>query len=168
MAFVVFTTIENLADLATAKWTPGDNESYANTKRMIPDNGRQIQLIGRQDKYGRVQLCYAKSNQQDWAVVGAYHCVLAEYFFKKLDETSENWDGREFFTEIDDEKAAAAAQSLIAVECGVNVTKERSGKLHLAVLHVQRGLRALGLPCADWTFVPMFNSFKTPNPKTPE
>lgn len=160
MANVVFTTLENLADIEAAKWLPGDNDSYAHTKRMIPDNGRPLRLIGRQDKYGRVQLCYAASEAQDWTVVNARHLALANYFNKKAEQIPEHWDGRPFFTEIDDEKAAHEAQELIALQCGINVTKERSGKLHLAVLHVQNGLRALGIPCADWTFTPMFNSFK--------
>lgn len=161
MANVVFTTIENIADIDAAKWLPGDNESYERTKRMIPDDGRRIQIIGRQDKYGQIQLCYAASNAQDWTVVDGRHLTLAKYFNKKTAQIPENWDGRPFFSEIDEEKAADASQNLITLECGINVKKERSGKLHLAVLHVQKGLHALGISCADWTFIPMFNSFKT-------
>ena len=159
MAHIVFTTIRSLDALASATWHPGDNDSYANTQRAMPESDG-IRLIGRQDKYGRVQLCYAASSRQDWTVVNAWHLTLARYFDKKLDQAPAGDTLRVFFEEIDSDDARYAAQQLIALECGINVTKEPHGELHKAVQQVQRGLRALGNPCGDWTFVPMFDSFE--------
>lgn len=160
MANVVFTTIESLDDFDAAIWHAGDNESYENTKSRIPF-GHGIRLIGRQDKYGRVQLCYAAGDHQDWTAVGAWHLTLSRYFGKKLDQAPASYTLNVFFDKIDDEDANNAAQQLIALECGINVPKEPWGELHAGIQKVQRGLRALGVPCGDWTFVPMFNSFKT-------
>lgn len=157
MAHVVFTAIENLGQLATAKWTKGDNDSYEKTKTMVPD--APIKLIGREDAYGRVSLCYAASDLQRWVEVDAWHLCLAKFFLEKFDQRPESDTLREFFTEIDDANAKHAAQQLIAVGCGVNVEKELGGDLYKAILKVQTGLKALSVPCGDWTFKPMLNSF---------
>ena len=164
MANVVFTTVDALEDIDSATWFPGDNESYERTQKMVPNNDR-IGLIGRQGKDGRVLLCYANADGF-WKPVNAWHVTLAKFFHNKLDAQTPIKDDRGirllrvFFREIDNEQAAHAAQQLIAAECGINVTKERWGKLHDAVLVVQSGLSALGVSCGDWTFEPMFNSFK--------
>ena len=168
MSQVVFTSITKLSDLETATWHAGDNNSYANTKKMFLgefDAWDCIRLIGRQDKYGRVQLCYAATSNQDWTVVSNGTLRLARYFMSKFDECLVGDTLRDVLQEIDDVAVANDAQSLIAAECGINVTKEPWGKLHTAVLHVQCGLRALGVPCGDWTFVPMFNSFEAESKK---
>ena len=165
MANIVFTTVESIDDIGSALWFPGNNESYERTKKMVPNNDR-IGLIGRQDKYGRVQLCYANA-AGFWKPVNAWHVTLAKFFNSKLDAQTPIKDDRGirlirvFFREMDNEKAAHAAQQLIALECGIDVTKEPWGKLHHAVLAVQSKLVALGVSCGDWTFIPMFNSFET-------
>lgn len=160
MAHIVFTSIDNIAEIADAKWQPGDNKSYANTKSNAMTLQCSIKLVGRQDKYGRVQLCYAAMNGRPWVAVGDSCLVLARFFMAKLDKCPAGDTLRVFFNEIDDPVAAHEAQQLIALECGINVTKEPWGKLHLAVLSVQERLNALGVPCGDWTFVPMVNSFQ--------
>lgn len=159
MSKVVFTTIKSINDLDSAIWLKGDDDSYANTKRMCSD-ADGFRLIGRQDKYGRVQLCYASNHGACWALVNAWHLDLVRFFEKKLDQCPQSETLCEFFAEIDDAEAKKAAQQLIALECGVNVTKEPWGRLHYAVLNVQASLRALGLPAGDWSFTPMFNSFQ--------
>ena len=160
MAHVVFTTIDSLDDLGAAKWLPGNDESYTGTKRMVPDQ-RDIRLIGRQATNGRVQLCYASFGLGEWEPVNAWHLALARYFEKKLAHAPAGDLLPVFFSTIDDVDAANAAQQLLAAECGINVKKEPWGALHLAILRVQQSLKALGLGCGDWSFVPMLNSFET-------
>lgn len=157
MTQVVFTAIENLGQLATAKWAKGDNDSYENTKSMVPDAA--LRLIGREDKYGRVTLCYAASDLHSWVEVNTWHLCLAQFFLQKFDQRPESDTLREFFTEIDDTDAMNAAQQLISIECGINVKKELHEDLHQAINCVSVGLRALTVPTGDWTFTPMLRSF---------
>lgn len=159
MAHVVFATVDSIDHIKTATWVAGDNDSYENTKRMIPAR-HDIRLIGRQAKDGSVQLCYASFGRGEWVTVNSWHLLLAQYFSQKLDTLPPGDSLNVFFDEMDDGRAKHAAQQLIALECGINVTKEPHGALHIAVLQVQSRLRALGIPCGDWTFVPMFKSFE--------
>lgn len=158
MAKVVFATIGSLDDLDRANWADGDNTSYANTMKMV---GRWagIRLIGRMAKDGSVQLQYASNANGKWVVVGAGALKLARYFNEKLKDCPSGDRLDVFFSEIDNESAKNAVQQLLGAECGINVTKEPHGKLHLAVMQIQSKLRALGVPAGDWTFVPMLNSF---------
>lgn len=159
MAKVVFTTIKLINDLGTAVWRDGDNCSYENTKRMVPCCD-DIKVIARQANDGSVRLVCASSGSGNWADINEWHLSLVKFFEQKILTAPAGDTLPNFFDQIEEPAAKNAAQQLIALECGVNVTKERSGKLQMAVLQVQRGLRALGLTCGDWTFVPMFNSFE--------
>lgn len=162
MAHVVFTTIGSIDDLGGAHWTAGDNDSYKNTMARITPVSGSIRLIGRQSKpgTGSVQLCYASFGGGEWEAVNTWHLTLAQYFSRKLDSLPKGKSINVFFESIDDDAARHAAQQLIGLQCGINVTKERFGALHSAVQTIQGGLRALGIPCGDWTFTPMFNGFE--------
>lgn len=159
MTHVVFTTIDCLQEMENARWKQGDNGSYEVTKRMLPASQDNIHLIGRRNDQGSVQLQFARNDRQ-WRVVGHRHVVLARYFLDQFASRPKPWDGRPFAQSINNDAAQSAAQQLIGLECGVNVPKIPSGKLHIAILQVQASLEALGVPCGDWTFIPMFNSFE--------
>ena len=164
MAHVVFTTIASIDDLPNAHWQAGDNQSYANTMARIPAR-QDIRLIARQAKDKSIQLQYASNGRGDWQIVNGWHLVLAKFFTEKLKQhiatLPEGAPLQSFIESIDEPKAAHAAQQLIALECGINVTKEPHGALHRAVQIVQASLCALGVPCADWTFTPLFDGFET-------
>lgn len=167
MAHVVFTTISSLDDLPTAHWHKGDNDSYKNTKAGIKPVAGSIRLIGRQGRpgTGSVQLCYASFGNKDWEGISGWHVDLARFFFSKLEQRlatlPEGASLQPFIESMDDPKARHAAQQLVGLECGINVTKEPGGALHKAVQQVQAGLEALGVPCGDWTFTPLFDGFET-------
>ena len=171
MAHVVFTTIESLDDLPTANWQAGDNKSYANTMARIPAR-QDIRLIARQAKDKSIQLQFASNGSGDWQVVNGWHLELAKFFISKLEQhlatLPEGAPLQSFIESIDEPKAKHAAQQLIGLECGINVTKEPGGALHKAVMQVQASLRALGVPCGDWTFTPLFDGFKTMGPAAPK
>ena len=167
MAHVVFTTIESLDDLPTANWQAGDNKSYANTMARIPAR-QDIRLIARQAQDKSIQLQYASNGRGDWQVVNGWYLELAQFFMRKLQDVLAGDRLNVFFDRIDDPKALHAAQQLIGLECGINVTKEPGGALHKAVMQVQASLRALGVPCADWTFTPLFDGFETMTPAAPK
>ena len=171
MAHVVFTTIASIDDLPNAHWQAGDNQSYANTMARIPAR-QDIRLIARQAKDKSIQLQYASNGRGDWQIVNGWHLVLAKFFTEKLKQhiatLPEGAPLQSFIESIDEPKAAHAAQQLIALECGINVTKEPHGALHRAVQIVQASLCALGVPCADWTFIPLFDGFKTMYPAAPK
>ena len=160
MAHVAFTTISSIDDLPRAQWAEGDNSSYENTMSAIPARN-DIRVVGRQAKDGTVQLCYASNCSGAWEKVNGWHLTLAKFFMLKLEEAPAGDRLNVFFDRIDDPKAQHAAQQLIGLECGINVTKEPHGALHAAVQTVQASLRALGVPCGDWTFTPLFDGFET-------
>ena len=151
MAHVVFTTIASIDDLPNAHWQAGDNQSYANTMARIPAR-QDIRLIARQGQDKSIQLQYASNGRGDWQIVNGWHLVLAKFFTEKLKQhiatLPEGAPLQSFIESIDEPKAAHAAQQLIALECGINVTKEPLGALHRAVQIVQASLCALGVPCA--------------------
>lgn len=171
MAHVVFTTIASIDDLPNAHWQAGDNQSYANTMARIPAR-QDIRLIARQAKDKSIQLQYASNGRGDWQIVNGWHLVLAKFFTENLKQRiatlPEGAPLQPFIESIDEPKAAHAAQQLIALECGINVTKEPHGALHRAVQIVQASLCALGVPCADWTFTPLFDGFETMTPAAPK
>ena len=160
MAHVAFTTIPSIDKLAGATWEAGDNDSYEKTMARIPAR-QDIRLIGRKAKDGTVQLCYASNCSGAGEKVNGWHLTLAKFFMLKLEEAPAGDRLNVFFDRIDDPKAQHAAQQLIGLECGINVTKEPHGALHAAVQTVQASLRALGVPCGDWTFTPLFDGFET-------
>lgn len=160
MYYVAFTTIPSIDKLAGATWEAGDNDSYEKTMARIAPVSGSIRLIGRKAKDGTVQLCYASYGRGGWQVVNGWHLELAQFFMRKLQDAPAGDRLNVFFDRIDEAKARHAAQQLIGLECGINVTKEPHGALHAAVQTVQASLRALGVPCGDWTFTPLFDGFE--------
>ena len=76
MAQVVYTHIDKIEDIASAVWSEGVQDSYAETQR-IADGGRGVvSVIGRRADDGSVQLAYAKTGRSPWFVVGAWHLAL--------------------------------------------------------------------------------------------
>ncbi len=89
MAQVVYTHIDKIEDIASAVWSEGVQDSYAETQR-IADGGRGVvSIIGRRADDETVQLAYAKTGRSPWFVVGAWHLKLAQFFSEKMESAPE-------------------------------------------------------------------------------
>ena len=84
MAQIVYTHIEKIEDLPSAKWLVGVQDSYTETQRMADGGGGVVSIIGRRADDGTVQLAYAKTGRSPWFVVGAWHLKLAQFFSAKM------------------------------------------------------------------------------------
>ena len=153
MAQVVYTHIEKIEDIASAVWSEGVQDSYAETQR-IADGGRGVvSIIGRRADDGTVQLAYAKTGRSPWFVVGAWHLKLAQFFSEKMESAPEGQYLRPFFSEIDEAAAAHAAKQLVGAEVGINKEYSRDNGTHDAILKLCAAVSALArIPDGDWMF----------------
>ena len=153
MAQVVYTHIDKIEDLPSAKWSVGVQDSYAETQR-IADGGRGVvSIIGRRADDGSVQLAYAKTGRSHWFVVGAWHLALARFFSEKMESAPEGPCLRPFFDAIDDDSAAYAAKQLIGIDVGINKEYSRDNGTHDAILNLCAAVSALArIPDGDWMF----------------
>lgn len=153
MAQVVYTHIDKIEDLPSAKWSAGVQDSYAETQR-IADGGRGVvSIIGRRADDGSVQLAYAKTGRSPWFVVGAWHLALARFFSEKMESAPEGPYLRPFFDAIDDDSAAYAAKQLIGIDVGINKEYSRDNGTHDAILKLCAAVSALArIPDGDWMF----------------
>ena len=153
MAQVVYTHIEKIEDIASAAWSEGVQDSYAETQR-IADGGRGVvSIIGRRADDGTVQLAYAKTGRSPWFVVGAWHLKLAQFFSAKMETAQDSPYLRPFFDDIDDDAAAYAAKQLIGIDVGINKEYSRDNGTHDAILKLCAAVSALArIPDGDWMF----------------
>jgi hypothetical protein len=156
VAQVVYTHIDRIEDLPSAKWSVGVQDSYAETQR-IADGGRGVvSIIGRRADDGTVQLAYAKTGRSPWFVVGAWHLKLAQFFSAKMETAPDSPYLRPFFDDIDDTAAAHAAKQLVGAEVGINKEYGRDNGTHDAILKLCAAVSALArIPDGDWMFCPV-------------
>lgn len=153
MAQVVYTHIDKIEDLASASWSAGVQDSYAETQRMADGGCGVVSIIGRRADDGTVQLAYAKTGRSPWFVVGAWHLKLAQFFSAKMEIAPEGPYLRPFFDSIDDDSAAHAAKQLIGVDVGINKEYSRDNGTHDAILKLCAAVSALArIPDGDWMF----------------
>jgi hypothetical protein len=146
MAQIVFTNVERIEHLATAKWNEGNQNSYEATKRMARATGDGLLIIGRQDSNGSVQPAFAATQATEWSAVNGWHLTLAKFFVGKLAEAPAGDTLAPFFDEIEPGPALTAAQQLMATHDGGKEAAARA---------VNQALRALGVPAGDWTHAPL-------------
>ena len=146
MAQIVYTNIERIEHLGSARWSAGDQDSYEATKRMARATGDGLLLIGRRDLAGSVSLAFAATHRTEWAAVNTWHLVLAQYFIGKLADAPKGDTLAPFFDEIEPGPALTAATELMWTQDG---TKEEAAR------SINQALRALGVPAGDWTYLPM-------------
>ena len=153
VAQVVYTHIDRIEDLPSAKWSVGVQDSYAETQR-VADGGRGVvSIIGRRADDGSVQLAYAKTGRSPWFVVGAWHLKLAQFFSAKMETAPDSPYLRPFFDDIDDTAAAHAAKQLVGAEVGINKEYGRDNGTHDAILKLCAAVSALArIPDGDWMF----------------
>lgn len=153
MAQIVYTHIEKIEDLPSAKWLVGVQDSYTETQRMADGGGGVVSIIGRRADDGTVQLAYAKTGRSPWFVVGAWHLKLAQFFSAKMENAPEGPYLRPFFSEIDEAAAAHAAKQLVGAEVGINKEYSRDNGTHDAILNLCAAVSALArIPDGDWMF----------------
>lgn len=159
MAQVVYTTIYEIEDISSAVWTPGIQDSYAETKKMADGGRGVVSIIARQANDGSIQLAYAKTGRSPWFVVGAWHLTLAKFFSKKMGSAPTGPYLRPFFDSIDDDAATHAAKQLIGAEVGINKEYSRDNETHNAILGLCAAVSALArIPDGDWMFLPVRKS----------
>lgn len=153
VAQVVYTHIDKIEDLSSAKWSAGVQDSYAETQR-VADGGRGVvSIIGRRADDGSVQLAYAKTGRSPWFVVGAWHLKMAQFFSAKMETAPDSPYLRPFFDDIDDAAAAYAAKQLIGIDAGINKEYSRDNGTHDAILKLCAAVSALArIPDGDWMF----------------
>ncbi|MEY4416890.1 MAG: hypothetical protein RIQ53_4183 [Pseudomonadota bacterium] len=145
MATIVYTSIENVGEFASARWVEGDQQSYEASRQRAEGSG--VAIVGRRDGLGRVAPVSARCGGQ-WVDVNGWHVELAQFFAGQL---AEHQFGTVLAPFIVGAAPACAAQ-LVGVDVGINADRE---DVRTAILRIQHALRALGVPAGDWTFEPI-------------
>ena len=149
---VVYTTVADVGDIASAVWHEGVQDSYAKTARSadaLAKGPDPIRLIARRDAAGGIQIVQAATGNGEWKNVNTWHLTLAAELLARLEAHQAANPGlavlRPFIDALSPASAYAARQ-LVGLQDGTK---------HMATLQVHAALRALGLPHGDWAFDPI-------------
>jgi hypothetical protein len=159
MARVVYTIIDSIENLAGAYWVEGDHDSCERTAAILKNREGywDVRLIGLRDKCGSVSPHYAVTPSGAMKPISAWHVTLAQFFLRTLQFAP---IGNILAPSIADLPANVVyiMRQLMSIECGAG-RPTGDETVHHAALKVMADLRAIGVPCGDWTYLPMLAAY---------